>query len=482
MSISHAINAAQSGLRVSGLRADIVATNVANASTPGYVRRSVLLAETLVGSRPNGVASTGISRSEDAALTAQRRSLSSDVAQASLLSSTWQVLSSRFGDTADGTGLFSKFSKFESALSASIASPESGTQLAALLNSAKAITQELNNLSGLVSQQRAEADREIADGVEFVNSALKQVETLNNRLSGMDRTTPQAAALMDERQRTLDTIAEYLPIDVIPREHGKVDVVTSEGVFLVAGTAQLLEFTPSNAFSASNTVENGNLSGLKVGDLELTPGASSYAAISSGMLGALFTLRDTDLPAFGAQLDTIAQDLVSRLSNDSIDPTKLPGEFGIFVDTGTPGEPGLAGRIALNASIDPNQGGDIWRLRDGVGATSEGAQGNNTLLSAMYDAITSVNSVNANAIEGSFSISELVAHVASLTGQSRISNEAVLSSASTQHDLMAQAELSETGVDVDEQMQELLLIEQAYAANARVIEIANQMLQKLMDI
>ena len=76
----------------------------------------------------------------------------------------------------------------------------------------------------------------------------------------------------------------------------------------------------------------------------------------------------------------------------------------------------------------------------------------------------------------------MVAHVASLTGQTRISHESVLSSASTQHDLLIEAELSETGVDIDSQMQDLLAIEQAYAANARVIEIANQMMQKLMEI
>ena len=116
MSISSAINTAQSGLRVSGLRADIVATNVANASTPGYVRRSVVLSETLLGGRTVGVSSTGVTRAEDSVLTTQRRALSGDVAQASLMASTWQVLSSRLGDDAEGTGLFSKFSSFESAL------------------------------------------------------------------------------------------------------------------------------------------------------------------------------------------------------------------------------------------------------------------------------------------------------------------------------------------------------------------------------
>jgi flagellar hook-associated protein 1 FlgK len=482
LSISHAINAAQSGLKVSGLRADIVATNVANASTPGYVRRSVLVGETLLGGRTSGVAASGISRSADSALSAERRSLSSDVAQSSLMASTWQVLSSRIGDDAEGTGLFSKFSKFEAALSASVTSPESSTQLAALLDSANAVVTELNNLSQLVSQQRSEADREIADGVNVVNAALKQVEELNGLLAGMDRSTSQAAALMDDRDRTLDTIAEYLPIEAIPRDGGVVDVITVEGVYLVAGTAKQLEFSPANSFGADMTLDNGALSGLSVNGQELTPGASSYAAISSGMFGALFTLRDTDLPNFGAQLDTIASDLVTRLSNDSIDPTKVPGDFGLFVDTGTPGDPGLAGRIDLNAQVDPTQGGSLWRLRDGIGAAVEGPPGDNSILSAMSNAFTKIQSMNSNGIQGGFSATELVAHVASLAGQTRISHESVLSSASTQHDLLIEAELSETGVDIDSQMQDLLAIEQAYAANARVIEIANQMMQKLMEI
>jgi flagellar hook-associated protein 1 FlgK len=39
-----------------------------------------------------------------------------------------------------------------------------------------------------------------------------------------------------------------------------------------------------------------------------------------------------------------------------------------------------------------------------------------------------------------------------------------------------------TGVDIDAQMQDLLLVEQAYAANARVIEVAGQMIKQLMEL
>lgn len=482
MSLSSAIYAARSGLQVSSLRAEIVATNVANASTPGYVRRSASLSETILGGSSTGVRSDGISRVNDTAIKAQRRELTSDLAQASVLSSTWKSISAQIGDTAAGTGLFKTFSDFESALSRSITSPESTTTAAALLQAARGITQELNSLSDMVVIQRAEADREIADGVKIVNAALKQVEELNTRLAGMNRTTSEAASIIDERQRVLDTIAEYLPIQTADRDAGGIDVLTAEGVYLLAGRARQIEFTPSAAFGPDATLADGDLSGLTVDGLDLTPGSPSYGAVSGGLFGALFTLRDQDLPALSAQLDTIASNLIARLSDDSIDPTKTPGAQGIFIDPDAALGAGIAGRISLNAAIDPEQGGTVTRLRDGLGAVTLGSPGNRTILQGLFDAFTQISAINANGLQGTFSSTELVAHLSSLAGQKRVSHEAVMSSTQTQHSIMLQAEQTETGVDVDAQLQDLMLVEQAYAANARVIEVASQMIKLLMEL
>lgn len=482
MSLSHAINAARSGLQVSGLRADIVATNVANAQTPGYVRRSVLLSETIVGTDTQGVRATGIGRASDQGLSAERMSLTSDLSRASVMASTWQTVSSRLGDGVDGNGLFGALSNFESALKAAEATPESKSTANSVIDAARALANEFNSLSSMVTNQRAEADREIADGVDVVNKALKDIEALNTQLSKMDRTSAPAAALMDERQRVLDTISEYMPVEAVDRNFGMIDVVTKEGVFLLSGTARQLEFTASSAFGPDDTLDGGQLSRLMVGDTELTPGSANWSAASSGLFGALFTLRDGDLPEFSAQLDTVAQDLIDRLSADGIDPTTLTGEFGLFADPGTPGEPGLAGRIQLNAAVDPAQGGEVWRLRDGMGATAEGPPGNGAVLSAMVNALTSMRSISENGVQGSFNASQLSAHLSSMASQKRVGNEAVLSSTSAQHTMAVEAEQSQTGVDVDAQMQELMLIEQAYAANARVIEVAGQMIQKLMEL
>jgi flagellar hook-associated protein 1 FlgK len=482
VSLSSAINAARSGLQVSSLRAEIVATNVANATTPGYVRRSVTLSEMVLGGKTVGVRSDGIGRISDTAIKAQRRELTSDLSQASVLSATWKTLSARIGDTASGTGLFKNFSDFETALSRAVSSPESPTAAAGLLEAARGITRELNNLSEMVEIQRAESDREIANGVDVVNAALKKVQDLNTRLSGINRTTGEAAALIDERQRVLDTIAEYLPIQTVDRDSGAIDVLTREGVYLVAGKAREIQFTPSASFGPNDTLADGDLSGLSVDGINLTPGAASFGAVSGGLFGALFTLRDTDLPTLSAQLDTVASNLVTRLSSDAIDPTKTPGDPGLFVDPDAAAGAGLAGRISLNAAVDPSQGGLITRLRDGIGAVTAGPPGNNTILRGLYQAFTAVQSVTSTGFMGSFSSTELVAQLASMTGQQRVFHDAVMSSTQTQYTILVEAEQNETGVDIDAQLQDLMMIEQAYAANARVIEVASQMIKLLMEL
>lgn len=484
MSISSAINSAQSGLNATSRRADIVANNVANASTPGYVRRSVTLSENILNSNVSGgVVVEGITRNQNALLQTELRATTSDLARADVLSSIWSNLSTRVGDTADGPGLFNSMAEFESALSAAVLSPESGTEAQALLMSAENLVDQFNSLSAAAQQVRAEADAEIATTVNTINSALQQIEALNGKIAGTDISSNYGASLLDERGRVLDALSEFLPVQAVPRDSGTIDVITPEGVFLIGGSrAATIEFTPSSAFQANQTIEGGQLSGMMVNGIDITPGANSFGAVSSGTLAALFQTRDQDIPAFSEQLDTVANDLVTRLSADGIDPTTASGDFGLFVDLDPAAGAGLAGRLQINSAVDPAQGGEIWRLRDGMGALTEGEPGNKTILTAMLDALTAVNSINTGGLQGNFSATGMAAELSSLVGQNRVSHEAVFDSTNIQYTALYEAQQSESGVDIDAQMQELLLVEQAYAANARVIEVASQMINRLMEL
>jgi len=482
VSISSAIVSARSGLDAVGARADIVATNVANASTPGYVRRALTVSETILGQQTAGVQVNGIERSTNARLTAERRLLASDFAQAEILSSSWASLSQRIGEDIESSTLFQNLSNFETALRDAALSPESTTHANQVVQSANSLVTEFNMLGDLINERRFQADQDIANSVDIVNASLREIQDLNRSLASLDQTTAQAAALFDERGRVLDRISEHIPIQTFERDSGAIDVLTVEGVYLVAGPARTIEFTPTNTMSPDFTVAGGDLSGLTVDGVDITPGATTFGAVSSGSLGALFTLRDTDLTNLQDQLDTMAQDMIDRFTDPAIDPTLLVGDPGLFLDNNPAAGAGVASRLQVNALVDPAQGGASWRLRDGLGAVAQGNPGDNTILTNLVGALEQVRTVTQPGLQGSYNASDLIAQLGALAGQQRVQNEAVRSSVTLQHDAVKQVELEETGVDIETEMQDLLLIEQAYAANARVLEAASQMINQLMQI
>jgi len=75
-------------------------------------------------------------------------------------------------------------------------------------------------------------------------------------------------------------------------------------------------------------------------------------------------------------------------------------------------------------------------------------------------------------------------HLANVTGQianDRLSADQQVSFATTQATELQSLQL-ENGVDTDAEMQRLLLVEQAFSANARMIQTIDEMMQTLLRI
>lgn len=489
MSLSRALSNAYSGLASSGYRADIAAGNVANASTPGYVRREVITSENIAGNRGNGVRVSGVVRHQDFPLTRLRRESDASFGRANILANTYNQLNRELGAPGDEYGLFASFESLESNFRELASTPESPALQNAVLAASTELVNQFNALSTMTNSLRNNADANIGRSVDTVNTALERLHTLNGDIGSMNEPAGDSAALEDERQRLIDTISEIIPIRDIRREGGQVDIVTDSGVFLLAGNVNELSFQPAGVIprGASYADGTGSLSGLFVGDQELTPGTGGNFSLSSGTMAGHFAVRDNVAPTFGAQLDSLAADLISRFSDDGLDPTKAAGAPGIFTDSGGAVDitniPGIAGRLRLNAAIDPVQGGDIARFRDGLGATTAGPTGSADLINGFLDALNSSNTAPADSgLSGSFSSIELVAGFSSVIGENRVRHDALSASALTRSNSLFDAEIQKSGVDTDGEMQSLLLIEQSYAANARVIQTVGEMIDRLMQL
>jgi flagellar hook-associated protein 1 FlgK len=481
MTISQGLSNAASGLAAAARMAGVSSNNVANALTPGYVRRDLLLAERSLAGTGAGVRVAGVLRAAVPAVTAERRAADADLARNRTLAGAAEKLSRMLGAGPEDRGsIVSRFTAFESALRANADDPQNLAAGGRAISAARDVVGRLNALARQAQDVRTEADAAIAAGVERVNADLAEIERINKAIVQGASSGADVSALEDERQRRIDSINGFIPVRALNRG-GAVDIITSEGVFLLAGRAFALSFSPSPSISGALTLDNGALSRLTVADVDITPGGGGPVAPTTGEAAGLFAVRDSVGPDAATALDAFAADIIARFSATGIDPTLPAGSAGLFTDAGgsLSGVDGVATRISVNATVDPTQGGATWRLRDGLGASAPGAAGSDEQLRRLIDALASpvigADGRARSAAEAAvFLVSRASAIEAETVGQAAISDALQAG--------LAEAEGQAIRVDTDHELKRMLIVEQAYAANARVIEIIDRIIQNLLEI
>ena len=485
MSISGALFNALSGFTAASRAAELVASNVANAMTEGYGTRTLELSSRTVGLSGYGVFVDGVVRSVDEGLIEDRRLAGAGVGygetKAGYLAKMEQVIG-----TPDQPGsLAGRLANLEKTLIEASSNPSSEARLTNVLYAAQGIAESLNTASDEIQTLRMDADRDIATQVEALNTGLKAVQNINYAIQESLARGKDPSSLMDLRQQNIDKISSIVPLRQVPRANGQVALFTPGGAILLDGRPAVLGFTRTPLIVPEMTQDSGALSGLTInGNAIQTSGDRS--PIKGGSLAALFAVRDELAVTSQSQLDAVARDLVERFQASSLDATRASGDPGLFTDAGSAfsstDEVALSARLQVNSRVDPAQGGAIWRLRDGLGAAAPGDVGNGSLLADLTSALTTPRAPASGSFSGAErSANGLAAEFLSLIGSDRLNAEAELSFSSSRHETLKLME-AETGVDTDAEMQKLLLIEQAYAANAKVMTTADEMLQLLMQL
>ena len=482
MSISHSLANALSGLSASTRAAQTVSANVANAMTEGYGRRSIDLSAEIVGGRGGGVRVEGITRHVDRGLLADRRLAEAELESRSRTSDMLLRLETAIGAVGSGTGLDDRIVALEQSLVAAAGDPSNDQRLQSVADQLNGLTGALGSASGTVQAFRQEADADIAEMVETLNRSLAQVERLNADITRAINSGSDPLSLMDARQVAVDQIAALVPIRELDRQGGLIALMTTSGQILVDGSRVEIGFEPTPVIVPEMTRASGALSGLTING-DPVAGQGPAGALDGGALGAAFALRDETLVEAQAGLDAIARDLIERFQDPATDPTLTAGDPGLLTDAGGVFDPasevGLSARLTVNAAVDPRQGGGLWQLRDGLGATMPGPTGNAAQLDAWAAALADPRALAGGGV-ASAAATHATGFLAGLGGD-RLVAEEEQSFAAARWERLRQAELA-AGVDTDYEMQMLLRIEESYAANARVIQTVESMMQTLLEL
>jgi len=343
MSINQALSAAVAGVNATQQSLSVVAGNVANANTPGYVEESVNQVEVGgAGQTGAGVDVTGINRNLNALLQSQLRTETSGGSYADATAQLYQQLQQIYGTPGSSTSFDAIFNNFTSALQTLSTSPSSYSAQSAAIGAAQGVAQNLNSMTAGIQQLRGQAEAGIANDVQTANTALAQIAQINQQLLGAapDSST---ATLEDQRDQAVTQIAQLMNVNVVQGSNNQISLFTGTGQQLVAGgQASQLSFGNVGALSATSQW-SADPSQDGVGTITLTsPGGTATDliaanAIQSGQIGAYLRMRDSILPQAQSQLDEIANQMSQALSNRTTSGTAVTSgsQAGFSVDVGS---------------------------------------------------------------------------------------------------------------------------------------------------
>lgn len=422
-----------------------IAENISNASTEGYARRSVTTIESgastatmsLYISRANfgGTQVAGVNRASDPYLDASVRNTGMALGSATSRLRWLSDAENAMNDSSTGVGqlMIGMFQNMEKLA----ASPTDTSLRVTTLDSISRVAQAFNQTATDLKTVSEGITTEAKASVATINQSLDALADINNSLLRAQPGTSAYAQLLDSRDSALQTLSQNMNITV---SFGANDsaIVSFGDQTLVSGNAA------TNVALTANS--NGTLSfGLADG--------TALGAPANGTLGGLFSAANT-VTQRRTSLDTLAAQFTTDVNAWHAQGVTDGGAAGTALLSGT-----TAASLAALVT-DPAQ----------LATRSSDGTLNGNLLT-----VSSVLRGNGSVEQNWTSI---IAQQATLLS----STKAEFDTATSRNDQAVAAREAVSGVDLDLEAADLLRIQQAYSASAKILQVAKETLDSIMNI
>ena len=454
-SLGSILSIANSALRSKQEAINVTAHNIANASTEGYTRQRPVLSPLPPLETPSGVFGTGVrvddvDRVRDAYLDMAFRREIGDFQEAETRSGTLGQVESVLAEPGDD-GLSTALDQFFSAWSYLATYPDSTPAREGVRTQARTLTDQMHNLAGSLDQVRQDTEARLTSTVDQVNDLAREVAALNQEITSAEAGGRTAGDLRDSRDRLLDEMATLIPVQVMERDNGSVGVFTS-GMSLVDGAN----------FAALELHESGGTVRLR------RQGHATDLQDLGGTAGGMMTLLNSDLPDIRSRLDDLAEALVTEVNALHRTGTNPDGVTGVdfFDPTGiTATSIGMSADVESSSrAISAGTGGPSGEYRAGVNDVA-------LELAGFRDADSPLLGTSYGEHFG-----QLVTDVG-FSVRSSLDQVEVHETLSHQADLRRE---SLSGVSTDEELVRLIEFQTAYSAAARVVTVADEMMETLV--
>lgn len=383
MSLNGALQTAGSAIQVFSTGISVAGNNISNASTPGYIREQLGIAEAapskqgnlLIG---NGVVTTGIQQQLDKYLQQRIQGATSEFEGADTRNTTYKQLETVLQSLGDSS-LPNQLSGFLNSINDLASQPESGGLSQLAVQQGVQFASSVQSLRQQVDSLRTAADGQVVNLVSAANGLLDQIQSLNAKIVSTQAGTGgknDAGALLSQRYQALTQLSQIIPVQTTELPNSTVEVFAGSEPLVQGGTVQHL---------ATVTTKDR---GLAVHNVVVQ--ADGYAITGTqGQLNGLTYARDNVIGGFEDNLDTYTSNLINHFN---LTYSSGQGQHGFTTVTS-------AGRVSdpttpLNASglaFPPTQGTfDVKVIDQSTGAAQ-----------------TSTISVNVNGIGAQTSLNDI---------------------------------------------------------------------------
>lgn len=442
---SDLLSIAKSGARAARIALDVTAQNISNASTEGYVRRSINLQENSGAGGLNqvgdislyGVRVAGITRNADTFRQSEVRRTGADAARAEAELTGLENVES----AVEQSNLYPAIVNFEGSLQQLAPDPVNPSLRANVIEQARTMASTFNLAAHGLDAAGTSLRTEASDGVDQVNLLAGELARVNLSLSRASDVSSDQTMLLGQRDTLLQKLSQYTDVATAIASDQTVSVRLggNGGPLLVSGG--------TGATFAMTTAANGTIS-FTLGGNPVSLSAGSLA----GKAQALVKLDDVH-----TRLDAVATSLMGAVNGAQASGVALDGSAGQPMFTGTG-----AGDIALAI----NDGSLIATVPAGSGANNR----NSSNLDAMRTAFTSTDPPGAT--------NALLLDISGTVAGRTVTRDALRSIADNSRvALEAQA-----GVDLDQEAVNLIRYQQAFQASGKAMQVASTLFDTLLQL
>jgi len=429
--------------------------NISNAATEGYSRQRANLAPTLPmphtpGQIGSGVEATYITRLRDATLDSTIRTEVSNLGRWTQEKETLGVLETQLGEATNGT-IANALSEFWNAWQELATAPEELGIRSVVVEKAKSLADAFQNVDTQLAGFTVGLNQSLTAKVNDANTYSKNIAQLNYDIFRIELTGANANDLRDRRDLMIEKLAELSDIVVTPQANGALDVQ----IQTAGGPEYLVQGFLSFDMDCS----------------DISVPADGYNEVTLG--GVQVTSNSGRFKGFA---DDFANVAATR--------TSLNNLAGTLINT-------VNARHALGYDLYGNAGGSFFSGTSAADIDVEAAVSASPALIAASNSAAGVpgNGLNALGIAGirdqtvlgGATLNDgLGTLVIELGSKAREANLRYADYATTVRVMKEQRE-SISGVNMDEELTNMLAFQRAYQGAARIITTVDDMLDRIIN-